>query len=216
VPAWEQVTRRIDGFNAEMTQHVSRIVAGTTSAEAAMEVWESWPGNYRRSVALLVDKIYSEGWLDWVGPIKEWPWDGGFFFRPVTTGRGAIAEMLRSKSGERGSYTECSLRRGLFAHLSTTSHGAWEQSWMENDTASASLHVGIFRDGTVEAHLETFNPLYTNGAPRSDVVSVPLLGRYNKKMFRLHMRWERSEYAAIVRTSANFYHIMRGSVPLCF
>jgi hypothetical protein len=216
VPTWAQVTRSAESDNPEMTLHVSRIVADTADAGAAREVWEAWPGNYRRSVALLVDKIYNEGWLDAVGPISEWPWEGGFFFRPVPTALGGIVEVLDSKSGRGGTYTEGGLRGGFFAHLSTLRHAGWERSWMENDTGTAALHVGVFRNGTAEVHFDMFNSLYTNGAPRSDVINFPLLGRYNKAMFRLHRRWERAPYADVVRTSANYYHMMRGSVPLCF
>lgn len=216
VPAWEQVTRSVDAINTEMVRHVSRIVAGTTDAQAAREVWETWPGNYRRSVALIIDKILAEGWLDVVGPISEWPWDGGFFFQPVASAGGAIQDVLGSKSGQRGEYTEGSLRGGLFARLSAFGHSGWERSWMENDIGTAALHTGIFGNGIAEVHLDMFNSLYTNGAPHSDVIGIPLLGKYNKRMFQLHWRWERSNYAAAVRTSANFYHAMRGSVPLSF
>ena len=216
VPTWLQITRSTDETNTEMISHVSRIVAGTDDEEAARSVWASWPGNYRRSVGLLVDKIYHEGWLDSVGRIEGWPWDGGFFFLPRVSERGAFVEVMESKSGRGGAYTECSLRGGLFAFLNKWSHRGWRRGWMENDAALAALHIGIFKSGAAEAHLDVFNSLYTNGAPRADLVKIPLLGSYNHRLFLLHRRWEMSGYAGVARTSANFYHMMRGIVPLSF
>src|SRR5262245_16667530 len=80
VPTWEQVTRSTAAPNPEMTAHLSRILADNADEAEARARWDGLPNNYQRSVALLVDKIYHEGWLDHVGPIKDWPWDGGFFF----------------------------------------------------------------------------------------------------------------------------------------
>ena len=88
---------------------------------------------------------------------------------------------------------------------------------MENDSPLAALHIGVFKDGSAEAHLDAFNPLYVNGTPRSHIIRLPVIGSYNRKLFRLHRRWEQSRrYAPIVRTSANFYHLMLGRVPLSF
>src|ERR1044071_2868384 len=79
VPTWAQVTRSAASANLDMIARVARIVAGTDDEQAAREVWAAWPGNYQRSVALLIDKIDDEGWLDSIGQIDGWPWDGGFF-----------------------------------------------------------------------------------------------------------------------------------------
>jgi hypothetical protein len=216
VPTWQQVTRSLDSRNAEMIERVSRIVADTTDEERARQTWDSWPGNYRRSVALLIDKIYHEGWLDAVGAMEGWPWDGGFFFWPPGKEIRLLRDTLNSKSGRRGVYTELSLHSGLFAYLNSWNHKGWKQGWMENDSAMAALHVGIFENGSAEVHLDTFNPLFTNNAPRKDLIRIPFVGSYNHKQFLLHRRWEQSEYAATVRRSANFYYMMRDSVPLCF
>lgn len=58
IPTWKQVTRGVCAINSEMVGHLSRIVSSSTDEMQAVEVWDSWPGNVRRSVALLVDKIY--------------------------------------------------------------------------------------------------------------------------------------------------------------
>ena len=63
------------------------------------------------------------------------------------------------KSGQDGVYTRCSFRYGLPAYLSGWNHPGWQRSWIENDTPFASLHVGIFENGTAEAHLDLFNPI---------------------------------------------------------
>jgi len=65
-------------------------------------------------------------------------------------------------------------------------------------------------------HLDVFNPVFTNGARRLDVTTLPGIGSYNHRLFRLHRRWEGTEYAPVSRTSANYYHLMRGRVPLSF
>jgi hypothetical protein len=215
VPEWEQITRSAQSRNKDMIEHVSRIIAGTDDEEAARESWDLYPPGTKRSIALLVDKLYDEGWLDAVGQIKS-AWDGGFFFRPYRTARGTLAEVLSSKSGKHGSYTECNLRNGLFAYLNAWNHRAWRRAWMETDAESAALHVGIFEDGWAEVHMEVFNPLFIKGAPPGDIIKIPLAGAYNHRQFLLHRRWEQAEYAAITRTSANFYHLMRGSVHLSF
>ena len=218
VPTWEQVTRSTGGDNAEMIAYLSRIVANTEDALAAREHWDSWPANYRRTVGILVDKIYNEGWLDVVGHINEgWPWDGGFYFWPLATERGTLAQVLDSKSGRRGVYTQCDLRSGLFAYINIWNHKDWKLGWMENDAPTAALHVGIRENGMAEVHLEVYNSLYTKGAPRKDVTRIPFVGSYNHKLFPLHRRWEQSEHQTYVRTSANFYHLMREeNVPLSF
>lgn len=216
VPAWHQVTRCWDAPDAEMIAHVSRIVANTEDEESARDMWDRWPGNYQRSTALLIDKIHNEGWLDCVGHIDGWPWDGGFFFWPRETESGTLADVLNAKSGKGGTYTECTLGNGLFAYLNAWNHKAWQQGWMETDAATAALHIGMFEDGRVEVHMEVFNPLFIKGAPRKDLIRIPFVGAYNHTQFLLHRRWEQSEFAELSRTSANFYHLMRDSVPLSF
>jgi len=216
VPRWEQVTRCWDAPNKEMIAHVSRIIADTEDEQAARDVWDSWPGNYQRSVALLIDKICNEGWLDCVGRIDGWPWDGGLFFWPRETQAGSLADVLDSKSGKRGTYMQCTLSNGLFAYLNAWNHKAWERGWMETDAATAALHIGMFEDSRAEVHIEAFNPLFIKDAPPEDVIKIPLVGAYNHKQFLLHRRWEQSKFAWLTRTSANFYHLMRGSVPLSF
>lgn len=216
IPTWKQVTRSVCSINSEMVGHLTRIVGGANDAMQAVEVWDSWPGNVRRSVALLVDKIYHEGWLDFVGPLAGWPWDGGFFFSPRGGDQETLAELLDAKALEGSGYTRCSLRDGLAAYLSGWNHPGWQQSWIENDTPFAALHVGLFESGSAEVHLDLFNPIYTNGAPRSEVIKVWGLGAYNHKLFGLHRRWEGPRRAAVTRTSANFYHLMQDRVPLSF
>ena len=216
VPSWQQVTRQSFAPDAQMIAHVSRIIANTEDEQAAQDVWDSWPGNYQRSVALLVDKICNEGWLDSLGHIEGWPWDGGFFFWPRETERGTLTDVLNSKSGKRGAYTRCTIGNGLFAYLNAWNHKAWQQGWMETDSATAALHVGLFEDGRAEVHFDLFNPLFITGAPRKEVIKLPFFGAYNHTQFLLHRRWEQSEFAALTRTSANFYHLMRESVPLSF
>jgi hypothetical protein len=156
-----------------------------------------------------MDKIKQEGWLDAIDGIEGWPWDGGFFFRASGN---ALEDFLSAADG----YCEGKLGSGLFAYLSGSSHKGWRRSWMENDSANAALHVGIFENGIAEVHIDAFNPLFINGAPREDVVRIPMIGSYNHRLFPLHQKWERSKYASISRTSANFYHWMRETVPLSF
>lgn len=215
VPTWEQVTRSVDSFNAEMTLSVSRIVTGTGDTEEAQAGWDLWPANYRRSIALLIDKIYNEGWLDYVGKIVS-PWDGGWYFYSRETESGSLADMLDSKAGANGTYTRSTIREGLFAFLNSWNHKDWHESWMENDAGMAAIHVGIFENGMVEVHFEAFNPLFIKGADDSDVIDIPLLGAFNHRFFQLHRRWEQSEFAKYARRSANFYFMMRDEVPLCF
>jgi hypothetical protein len=215
VPSWKQITRSTQSRNEEIIGHVSRMIAGTNDEQAAREHWEHYPPGTKRSLALLVDKIYDEGWLGAVGQIKG-AWDGGFFFWPHSTERGSLRDLLVSKSGKHGTYIFCSLRNGLFAYLNAWNHKAWRQAWMETDAGSAALHVGIFEDGSAEVHMDVFNPLFIKGAPPEDLVRIPMVGTYNHRQFLLHRRWEQSQYAQVTRTSANFYHLMRGQVPLSF
>ena len=214
IPTWKQVTRSVDSFNSEMISHVARVVAGANDESIAVEIWNSWPGNIKRSVALLIDKIYHGGWLDSVGPISGEPWDGGFFFSPIDQKQ--LADVLEGKSGAGGVYTRCSFRDGLPAYLSGRNHPGWKIGWIENDTPFASLHVGIFKNGSAEVHLDLFNPNCTNDAASTRIIKLPGLGSYNHRLFRLHRKWEGAKYGAITRTSANFYHLMRGRVPLSF
>jgi hypothetical protein len=215
VPSWEQITRSAESRNEEMTGHITRMLAGGDGEQAARQLWDQYPPGTKRSIALLVDKIYDEGWLSAAGQIKG-AWDGGFFFWPHATERGTLRDVLNSKSGRHGTYILCSLRNGLFAYLNALNHRAWREAWMETDAGRAALHVGIFEDGSAEVHMDVFNSLFIKGAPPKDIVRVPLIGSYNHREFLLHRRWEQSEYAAITRTSANFYHLMRGHVPLSF
>lgn len=215
VPTWEQVTRSVNSFNTEMTVNVSRIVAGVEDATEAQALWNLWPPGYQRSSALLIDKIYNEGWLDSVGKIVN-PWDGGCYFYSRETERGSLSDVLNSKAGADGTYTRSSIREGLFAFLNSWNHKDWRESWMENDAGMAAIHIGIFENGMVEVHFEAFNPLFTKKANRSDVIDIPLLGAFNYRFFHLHRRWEQSEFATHVRRSANFYFMMRDHVPLCF
>jgi len=216
VPTWAQVTHSWNEPDQEMIAHVARIVADTDDQTAARAVWESWPGNYQRSVGLLIDKIHNEGWLASVGYIDGWPWDGGFFFWPRETEAGTLVDVLTAKSGKRGVYIESLIENGLFAYLNSWNHKAWTRSWMETDAATGALHVGLFADGKVEVHLEVYNPLFINGVPRRDLIRIPFVGAYNHKQFLLHRRWEQSEFAGVTRTSANLYHLMRAQVPLSF
>ncbi|HJQ68904.1 MAG TPA: hypothetical protein VKA70_08020 [Blastocatellia bacterium] len=213
-PTWEQITR---GGDADIVSHLCRIVADTEDQAAARDLWQSWNDKgYRRTVGLLVDKIYNEGWLDAFGPINN-VWDGGLFFRPRDTDRGTLAHVLDSKSGRGGVYTQCDLKNGLFAFINGWNHKEWERGWMENNTPTAALHVGICKNGLVEVHLEVYNSLYTNGAPRKEVTKIPLIGSFNHKLFPLHRRWDQSDYQRYARTSANYYHLMRAEgVPLSF
>jgi hypothetical protein len=216
VPTWAQVTRSISAVNQPMIAQVARLVADTDDEPTAHAVWESWPGNYRRSTALIIDKVYAQGWLDALGAIDGWPWDGGFYCRPAETARGAFADVLDSLSGGDRPFIACTLRNGLLAYLNAYSHKAWRRGWMETDTATAALHVGLMKDGRAEIHFDVFNPLFISGAPRGDLIRIPLVGSFNRRQFMLHRRWEQSEFAPHSRTSANLYHLMHRSVPLSF
>jgi hypothetical protein len=216
VPTWAQVTRRAAAPNREMTARVARIIAGTDDEATAREVWDTWPGQYQRSTALIIDKVYDEGWLDSIGQIDGWPWDGGFFCWPRATERGTFSDVLKSMSGAGGRFIEGRIGNGLFAYLNAYHHKAWKQGWMETDTATAALHVGLMADGRVEIHLDVFNPLFIKGAPAGDLIRIPYVGVFNRRQFCLHRRWEQSKFATLARTSANLYHLMRASVPLSF
>jgi hypothetical protein len=216
IPTWQQVTRSEENPNEPMVGHVSRIVANCDDPQMGKRIWESWPGKYRRSVALLIDKMFAEGLLDCIGGIRGWPWDGGFFFRPGCTDQLEFDQFLDGLSGKDGVYTKGSFREGLLPYLSGWHHKGWRQSWMENDVEMGALHVGLFDNQIAEVHFDVFNSLYTNGAPTTDVISIPLIGSYNRRMYSLHRRWESPPYAQIVRTSANLYHILRESVSLSF
>ena len=216
VPSWKQVTRSLDGTNPAMVGHVARIIGGAEDERTAREVWDSWSASCRQSFALIIDKICHEGWLDSVGPIVGWPWDGGFFFRPRAVNRQTLQAVLNAKTDIDGVFTRCGIRDGLATYLTKWNHRGWKHGWIENDSPFASLHVGIFENGSAEVHLDLFNPVYINGAPRSEVTRLPGIGAYNHKLFRLHRKWEGSNYARLTRTSANFYHLMRERVPLCF
>jgi hypothetical protein len=216
VPTWKQATRSVDSINHEMISHLTRVTSGTDDESVALRIWDSWSGPQKRSVTLLIDKIYNEGWLHSVGALVGGPWDGGFFFLPRDSDPTALADVLEAKSREKGEYTPCSFRGGLAGYLSGWNHPGWQIGWIENDTPFASLHVGIFGNGSAEVHMDLFNPLHTNGAPRSNVVTLWGLGSYNHRLFRLHRKWEGKQYGAVTRTSANFYHLLQGSVPLCF
>lgn len=215
VPTWKQLTRSTEAMDSNFVAQLSLIVSGAEDEDAAVEVWDSWPGNVQRSTALLVDKILNEGWLESVGPIRGGPWDGGFFFWP-RFGDGDLANVLNAKSGVHGAYTKCSYRAGLPAGLARWNHKGWKWGWMENDSPLAALHVGVFKDGSAEVHLDVFNPLCINQTDSSEITRLPLIGCYNHKLLRLHRRWEQSQYGSTVRTSANFYHLMKGRVPLSF
>jgi hypothetical protein len=216
VPTWKQVTRSLDAINPAMVGHVARIIAGDADEQAALEVWDGWSVDGRRSVALIIDKIYHEGWLESVGPIVGWPWDGGFFFRPRSLNLESLEDVLNAKTDRDGVYTRCEFRGGLAAYLTRWNHKGWRRGWIENDSPFGSLHVGIFENGSAEVHLDLFNPVYITGAPGSDVTMLPGVGAYNHKLFRLHRKWEGPSHAGLTRTSANFYHLMRERVPLCF
>jgi hypothetical protein len=216
VPSWSQVTRSVAMLDPVMTAAVGRVVAGAAGEFAAERVWGGWSGGIRRSVALLIDKICHEGWLDSVGEIKGWPWDGGFFFRPRVTEAGSLADVLETKARLDGVYTLCTLGNGLASYLTGWNHPGWRRSWIENDCAFGSLHVGIFENGSAEVHFDLFNPLFVNGAKASEIAKLPAIGSVNRRLFRLHRKWEGSKYGAVSRTSANLYHFIKGRVPLCF
>ena len=216
VPTWQQLSRSVSAVDTGLTFHAARIVAGSCDDEAALERWNAWPRKLRRTVALLVEKICHEGWLESVGPIYGSPYDGGFLFTPRCTYAGTLEDVLNAKAINDGVYMRSNLRGGLAAYLSAWNHKTWKRSWIENDTPFSSLHIGLLEDGSAEVHLDLFNPVFTNGAPQRDVTTLPGLGAFNHRLFRLHRKWEEGQHAPTTRTSANYYHFMRGRVPLSF
>src|SRR4051794_15119230 len=94
VPTWAQVTRSMTAPNRGRIAQVARLVADTADECAARAVWQSWPGNYQRSTALVIDKLDDEGWLDSIDHLDGWPWDGGFYCWPRATVRGQFTEVL--------------------------------------------------------------------------------------------------------------------------
>src|SRR5262245_16313891 len=216
VPTWKEVTRSVQSINHLIISHLTRVISGTDDESLALRIWDSWSGPQKRSFTLLIDKIYHEGWFDSVGALVGGPWDGGFFFLPRDSDPRALADVLEAKSREYGVYTRCSFRGGLAGYLSGWNHPGWQVGWIESDSPFASLHVGIFENGSAEVHLDSFNPLYTSDASQWNIVTVWGLGSYNHRLFRLHRKWDGARNGAITRTSANFYHLMRGRVPMCF
>jgi len=216
VPTWQQLSRSVSAVDTGLTFHAARIVAGSCDDEAALERWNAWPRKLRRTVALLVEKICHEGWLESVGPIYGSPYDGGFLFTPRCTYAGTLEDVLNAKAINDRVYMRSNLRGGLAAYLSAWNHKTWKRSWIENDTPFSSLHIGLLEDGSAEVHLDLFNPVFTNGAPQRDVTTLPGLGAFNHRLFRLHRKWEEGQHAPTTRTSANYYHFMRGRVPLSF
>ncbi|MFL6212819.1 MAG: hypothetical protein ACJ74J_02895 [Blastocatellia bacterium] len=216
VPTWAQVTRSREAPNHKVIAEIARILADTDDEQTARDVWETWPDNYRRSVALILDKIRHQGWLDAIGSIEGWPWDGGFYCWPRPTDRGTFAEVMSGMSGRGGPFIEARIGNGLFAYLNAFQHKAWRRGWMETDVATAALHVGLLADGRAEIHLDVFNALFIHGAPAEDLLRIPRLGVFNRRQYALHRCWEQSRFASHVRTSANLYHLMRDNVPLSF
>jgi hypothetical protein len=216
VPTWAQVTHSTEQPDQAVIAQMARVIGNTGDEQTAHDVWDSWPGNYQRSAALIIEKIRHQGWLDSIDYIDGWPWDGGFFFQPRTNERGTFADVLNSKSGTDQTFLGCNIHNGLFTYLNGVFHKAWQQGWVEIDVPTAAFHIGLMADGRGEIHVDIFNPLFINGAPRQDLVHLPLLGTFNYKMFKLHRRWEQSAFAGVARSSANFYYMMSESVPLWF
>jgi len=66
IPTW----RRITEAHPTDAERISKIIARTPEPSSAEDVWNSWSGSVRRSVALLLDKIKHEGWLDAIDGIE--------------------------------------------------------------------------------------------------------------------------------------------------
>ncbi|HYL97997.1 MAG TPA: hypothetical protein VEZ90_03505 [Blastocatellia bacterium] len=219
VPSWAQITRSESSPNPAVIAQVSRVIANTENEEEARRVWDDWESSgvrnqdYRRSVALLIDKIDNERWLDAVGHINT-AWDGGFYFTQREPN--SVIKSLTAKSETDRTYIECTMSNGIAAFLNAWNHKDWVRAWMETDEANAALHIGARHDGSMEVHLEAYNPLFVKGAPSGDFIAMPVVGSFNPGLFFLHRRWEQSKYAGRSRTSANFYHMMKGKVGLCF
>ncbi|TBR22580.1 hypothetical protein EPO15_07765 [bacterium] len=205
VPAWDQLVR------GDRAAHLRRILGGS-DAEAKAR-FGSWSPEVRRAFGLFLDKFDNEGWLGVVGPLLQDPWQDTVVFKPVEGPYGGLAKVLSDKPGQ---YTENSLGNGAAAYLTAWNHKNWTRGWMENDVPNACLHVGLTDAGAAEAHFEAYNPLFTNGAAKADVVWAPLFGSLNARLMAQHKRWEDPPNNARSRTSANFYHLMKGRVPLSF
>src|SRR5262249_5098018 len=120
------------------------------------------------------------------------------------------------KATHDGTYVENTLSQGAFAYLTKWNHQDWVRAWMETDVAHATLHVGVFADGTVEVHMELYNPMFLKGAPASELVFAQGFGWLNWLLTAKHQAREAGSQAPN-RTSANYYHFMRDSAfPLGF
>jgi hypothetical protein len=216
VPTWAQLT----GRNAERAAAMARIFAHPGDERAARARFEALTPQYRRGLGLLFDKITNEGWFDSIDVIKNDPWDTAFHFFPRKTANGSFEQVMDAKTRVDRRYTENNLANGVFAYLNSWNHTSWVRAWMENDVPNAALHIGIFVDGSVEVHMETYNPLYTNGArlPKNVVVWAPGFGALNVTTWKLHRKWENDQaLAPVSRTSANYYHFMKTlGMPLSF
>ena len=215
LPSWSQLVR--EGASpyapSAMQEHVVRILAPGAPRDARAR-FESWPPTVRRGFAILMDKLYNEGWLDEVDRMENDPWDTAFHFRPRDLDR--FEKTMHVKADHDGVYTENSWWNGAAAYLTRAwNHSAWRVGWMENDVSNAALHVGIFDNGVVEVHMELYNPLYTNGAPFYELVGAPGVGWMHGRMTYMHKTWEAGAEGKN-RTSANYYHFVKGAGWLGF
>jgi hypothetical protein len=198
----------------DISAHVARILGGG-KVEDARTVFEGWSPSFRRGFALLIQKIFSAGWLDGVGPLVD-VWDTAMRFVPQTTDRGSLKDVLAAKAAADGTYVENTVRSGAFAFLAKAHHQDWKRAWMETDVPHANLHVGFLADGNADVHMELYNPLFIKGAPFGDIIFVPGAGSANAPLALKHQHLEAGA-AGSSRTSANYYHFMRGEgVPLFF
>jgi hypothetical protein len=192
-------------------------ILGAGDAAAARAKFEAWEPTMRRGFVLLLDKLINEGWASSIDRIdfKGGVWDSAFHFWPRTTAAGTLDDILEAKEAA-GHYVENSLENGLVAYFNKYNHREWVRAWAETDARNASLHIGRFADGHFEVHLELYNPVFVNGAPRFEVVAAPILGAFNWRTLAQHQKWENGPEAAN-RRSANYYHFMKnGGVPLSF
>ena len=182
-PTWEQITR---GGDAEMVAHICRIMGNTENQKDTQDWWSKWPVSYRRTVGLLIDKIYNEGWLDVVGPINDGtPWDGGFYFWPLASDRGTLADVLDSKSGkQRSLHSMRSEQRVVRLHQCLESQRLASRLDGEQHRHGCAARRGTRENGSAEVHLEVFNSLYTKGAPRKDVTRIPFSAHTITSCFR--------------------------------
>jgi len=211
VPTWEQLTR--DG-DPTRTAHVVRIVGGG-DASLARAAFAGWTASVRRGFALLIDKIDNEGWLDSVDRLEGDPWESAFHFR-ARTAAGSFEQIMVTKAEHDGVYTENTLYNGASAYLTKWNHQNWTRGWIENDIPHAALHVGIAGDGAIEVHMELYDPIYTNGAPLSELYWAPGFGWINWRLTGMHLYWETGARAQY-RTSANYYHFLNDAgFPLSF